>query len=158
MYVANRRANPIVSACGSSSASPKLERTNETSSARPLALVAHTSLGDDLATPAHDCLVGAIPDRADAVGQQIGDAVADPGVGVHAVGDRPDRHLVDRDIRPHALEHLAADGAVQLGDTVAAPGEAQSHHGHVEAIVVRLVGSLADGHQFVEVDAALEVA
>ena len=72
---------------------------------------------------------------------------------MHAVGDRTDRHFLDRDVGPHALEHLAADGTVQLGDAVAAPGQPQPHDGHVEAIVVGLVGSLADGHQFVEVDA-----
>ena len=40
-------------------------------------------------------LVGAVPHRPDAAGQQVGDPVADPGVGVDAVGDRADRHLLD---------------------------------------------------------------
>ena len=116
----------------------------------PCARVAHTSARRQLGDAGPRRLVGAVPHRADAAGQQVGDAVADPRVGVHAVGDRADRHLLDGDVGPHALEHLAADRAVQLGDAVAATGQAQAHHGHVEAIVVGLVGSLADGHQLVE--------
>ena len=96
--------------------------------------------------------VGAIPHRADAGCQELGDTVADPRVRVHAVGDGPDRHFLDRDVGPHAAEHLAADCAVELGDAVAASGEAQAHHGHVEAIVIRFVGPAADRHQFVELD------
>jgi hypothetical protein len=50
------------------------------------------------------------------------------------------------------LEHLAADRTMELGDAIAATGQSQAHHGHVESVVVGLVGSLADGHQLVELD------
>ena len=60
------------------------------------------------------------------------DPAVDPGRGVHAVGDRGDRHLVGVEARPQAVEHLAADGAVQLGDAVGALRQPQAHHRHVE--------------------------
>ena len=81
--------------------------------------------------------------------------VADPGVGVDTVGDRPDRHLVDRHVRPQPLEHLPAHLAVQRGDAVRPRREAQAHHRHVEPVLVGLVGAAADGEQLVERDAAL---
>ena len=131
------------------------QRTNDTRSARPLALRRpHTRAGAKLArrrpttpssAPSHTGPT--LLDSRSAI------SVADPGMGVHAVGDRADRHLLDGDVGPHAVEHLAADRAVQLGDAVAATGEAQTHHRHVESVVVRLVGSLADRHQLVERDA-----
>ena len=72
---------------------------------------------------------------------------------MHAVGDRGDRHLVVVEARPQAVEHLAADDAVQLRDAVGALGEAQAHDGHVEhagrAALVGLGAELQqplDGH------------
>ncbi len=55
-----------------------------------------------------------------------------PGRGVHAVGDRGDRHLVLVERRPEAVEHPAADLAVQQRDAVGALREPEAHHGHVE--------------------------
>ena len=51
---------------------------------------------------------------------------------VHAVGDRADRHVGLVEGRPEAVEHAAADVAVQLGDAVGALGQPEAHHRHVE--------------------------
>ena len=79
----------------------------------------------------------------------------DPAVRMHAVRDRADRHLVDGHARPEPVEHLAADLAVQFGDAVGARREAQAHHGHVEAGLLRLVVAMAERHQLIERDAQL---
>ena len=47
----------------------------------------------------------------------------------------PMGHLVDRHRRPQALEHGPTGFAVQLGHPVGHPGQAQTHHGHVERSV-----------------------
>ena len=65
------------------------------------------------------------------VGELV-DLAVDPGAGVDAVGDARDRHLVVVEARPEAVEHLAADDAVELGDAVGALAQAQPHDGHVE--------------------------
>ena len=51
---------------------------------------------------------------------------------MHAVGDRPDRHLGLVEGRPQAVEHAAADVAVEQGHAVGALGQAEAHHRHVE--------------------------
>ena len=70
---------------------------------------------------------------------QLEDSAAHPRRGVHAVGDRGDRHvrLVER--RPQAVEHPAADLTVQERDAVGALGQAEAHHGHVEHAAVAAV-------------------
>ena len=103
----------------------------------------------DVAHPGPALGVGAVPVLADDAGQQRVDAGRGPRAAVDAVGDRADRHLVDAEVGPQALEHLPAHGAVQAGDAVRAGGQAQAHDGHVE-LAVGLVGPLADGEQLVE--------
>ena len=51
---------------------------------------------------------------------------------VHAVGDRPDRHLGGVESRPQLVEHGPAHPAVQQRDTVGALRQPQAHVGHVE--------------------------
>ena len=63
---------------------------------------------------------------------ELDDLAGDPGRRVDAVGDRADRDLGLVEGRPQAVEHAAADLAVQHGDAVGALGEAEAHHGHVE--------------------------
>ncbi len=74
---------------------------------------------------------------------------------MHPVGDRADRHLVRRHLRPQAREHGPADGTVQGRHAVAASSQPQPHHRHVEAGLARLVGPATEGHQLVEADPAL---
>ena len=76
-----------------------------------------------------------------AFGAELGGAQAhhgrvDPGGGVHPVGDRGDRHLGGVEAGPQAVEHRAADLAVQGGDPVGALGQPQAHRGHVEELRV----------------------
>ena len=55
-----------------------------------------------------------------------------PRRGVHAVGDRADRHVVLVEARPQVAEHAAADVPVQLADAVGALPQPQAHVRHVE--------------------------
>ena len=90
----------------------------------------HLAAGDgaDLVPLLGDVEVAA----AEVLAGQPEDPVVDPGGGVHAVGDRGDRHLDLVEARPQPVEHLPADHAVELGDAVGAAGDAQAHDRHVE--------------------------
>ncbi|MPM66456.1 hypothetical protein SDC9_113363 [bioreactor metagenome] len=55
-----------------------------------------------------------------------------PGVPMHAVGDRSDRHLADVESGPQRLEHLPTDLTVQLGHAIGSLAQPQAHHRHVE--------------------------
>ena len=100
-------------------------------------------------------VVGAIPDAMHFVTQQLVDFGRDPTVRMHAVGDVPDGDLVDRHVWPHAVEHRATDRTVQRGDTVGTGCEPQTHHRHVEPLLIGLIVALADRHELLEGDAQL---
>ena len=56
------------------------------------------------------------PRRQDVAGEEVVHLRGRPCVGMHAVGDRADRHVVDRHLGPQPLEHRPACLAVQLRD------------------------------------------
>ena len=87
---------------------------------------------------------GVVPVRQHVPGQHVVHLRGDPRLGVHAVGDAGDRHLLDGHVGPEAGEHLPADVGVELGHGVGAAGQAQAHHGHVEAGLVGLVVAQAE--------------
>ena len=88
--------------------------------------------------------VGLVPLGEHVAGEHVGHVGGHPRVGVDAVGDGGDRHLVDGHVGPEVAEHLAADLAVELGHRVRPPGEPQAHHRHVEALVGRVAGAVAE--------------
>ena len=103
--------------------------------------------------------VGPRPVLAHDAAEEGVDPRRDPGPPVHAVGHGADRHFVDREVGPQALEHLPADGPVEAGHAVRACSQAQAHHGHVELRLLaarqRLIVVDADGEQLVERHPAL---
>ena len=155
LYDGTRRANPMVSTSGSSADSvqpssageaPRLRqdlrsrtRTSSTNLDRSSRLVDHRSAAGTRSTTSQ------IDGSSESVSApsflaSSKTSRADPGGRVHAVGDRRDRDLGLVEGRPQAVEHAAADLAVQQGDAVGALGETEAHHGHVEhAAVAALV-------------------
>ena len=99
--------------------------------------------------------VGLVPLGEHVLGEEVVHPGRHPRAGVHAVGDRGDRHLLGGHVGPQVAEHLAADLAVQLGHRVRPPGQAQAHHRHVEALVGLVAGSVPELHELVEADAHL---
>ena len=95
---------------------------------------------------------GLVPVGQDVARQQVGDLGRDPGVGVHAVGDRPDGRLVRLQVGPQVAEHVPAHLAVELGDAVGPPGQAQAHDRHVERLVRRVPGAVAEGYEVADLD------
>ncbi|CAB4734347.1 unannotated protein [freshwater metagenome] len=71
-------------------------------------------------------------------GRELDDLARHPGRGVHAVGDRPDRHLGLVERRPQTVEHAPADLAVQQRDAVGPLREPEAHDRHVEDRCVAL--------------------
>ena len=73
--------------------------------------------------------VGAVdPVVAEGAAEHLVDTRRRPAAAVDAVGDRPDRHLGDGEVRPQLVEHLAAGGPVQRRRrrSTAPPGAAPS--------------------------------
>ena len=119
-------------------------------------LLAHLALGrpDRVARDVADPVPGVVAldvGGAEVLGGDLVDLAVHPGAGVDTVGDTGDRHLVVVEARPQAVEHLAADDAVQLGDAVGALAQPQAHHGHVEhaGLAARVVLG-AEGEQPVD--------
>ena len=101
-------------------------RTSPTSlRAQVVAQLPQPLVGDGLEPAQADARVLGVADQPAHLGGR-------PGRAVHAVGDRADRHLRGVEARPQPAEHVAADGAVQLGDAVRALREPQAHVRHVE--------------------------
>ena len=155
LYDGTRRANPMVSTSGSraesiqpssADAAPRLRhdlrsriRTSSTNFARSSRLVAQRSVAGILSTTSHSS-GSSLSVSAPSLFGQLEHLATHPGGGVHAVGDRRDRHLGLVEGRPEAVEHAAADLAVQQRDAVGALGQTETHHGHVEhAAVAALV-------------------
>ena len=149
LYDGTRRAKPIVSTSGSSAVVDPAELGLGGAALRararePLAGVDDQALAQRRAwsprcrrrgpcrRPAQNASVSSESGSAPWRGGQLDDLAGDPGRGVHAVGDRADRHLGLVEGRPQAVEHAAADVAVQLGDAVGALREPEAHHRHVE--------------------------
>ena len=169
--MAKRRAKPIVSARGSStgsvhSTSLELEPARHQLLAQPLAHEGDQRLAALLAgapqlvvvgllDPRPPLGVGLVPLGEHVLGEQVGHRRRHPRAGVHAVGDRGDRRLLDGHIGPEVVEHLAADVAVELGHRVGAAGQPQAHHRHVEPLVGFVAGPVPELHELVEVDAHL---
>ena len=130
MYVANRRAKPIVRTSGSSSRHAA-RRGEELEQALLPALrcATHRSAAVRLAR-ALEVGVGVAEQRLELAG--------DPRPLVDAVRDRGDRNLVDAPLGPEAVPHLARDGAVQLRDAVRVLRRAQRERREAEARVVLL--------------------
>src|SRR6476620_5642125 len=63
-----------------------------------------------------------------------GDPRCDPGLQVDAVGDVPDRHILNRTLGPDATPHLAGHLAVLLAHAVAVIGQAHRYGRHVEVV------------------------
>ena len=160
LYVAKRRAKPMVRASGSSTSSARVDfatgkrrgaeagpagGAGEGHQPLPAALVgAPQLLGGDASPPAvHSSRVGMLlaPLRAQVAVVELVHLVRDPGAEVHAVGDvsrwesRPPGHPARW---PSTCR--AADLAVQLADAVAGGGHAQRQHGHAE--LLRIVGRI----------------
>ena len=165
-----RRAKQMVSAAGSSAvsthsssdaerpwASPwwrRRSRTWSTIRTFDAAWACQSASPSTWVTACQASCVGPLPVIADGARQHPVDLGRDPRRAVHAVGDGTDGRLLDRDAGPQVAEHVAADLAVQRGHPVAALGEPHAHHGHVERLVARLVGPVAERHELVDRDAA----
>ena len=64
--------------------------------------------------------------------EQVSHPAGEPGFGVDAVGDVPDRHFILRQIRPKVVVHFAGHPAVDFGHSVGVAREAQRQHRHAE--------------------------
>ena len=109
LYVAKRRAKPIVSASGSRPPAPRVRAMNSSIrffAARCAAQSTSSSSSSARAKSGDRC-----PSRSSSSSR-------DPRPGVDAVRDRRDRHLVDRPVGPQVVPHLARHLSVQLGDAV----------------------------------------
>src|SRR5208337_1165131 len=60
----------------------------------------------------------------------------DPTAEVDTVGDVADGDFGFRQAAPDGVPHAAADGAVELADSIAEGGEAQRQNSHAEILVV----------------------
>ena len=154
LYVARRRANPIVSACSSNVLRGHLGVLARVAAGHA---VVHAALADE-ASPAggaarcapptgrrRGCrrsrrtrrVVGAQrPADAEVPVEQAAHRRADPRRHVHAVGDVADRDVVDVAVGPHAVPHPARDDAVALGDAVGRAAGAQRELGDAERLAL----------------------
>ena len=148
LYDGTRRAKPMVSTSGSSASSTQLSsaaaiprcrldlrsrrRASCTSRSRSSRLTAQMSPAGAWSTALQKESVSSRLAGSAVPGGEVEDLATDPGRGVHAVGDRGDRHLGLVERRPQAVEHLPAHVAVQLRDAVGALAQTEAHHGHVE--------------------------
>ena len=107
-----------------------------------------------LATPAHDASSAPSHTGPTLLAQQIGDAVADPGVGVHAVGDRPDRHLVDGDVGPQPLNISRLTAPCSWATPLLRPARRRPITAMLKRSSSGSSVAVAEGHQLVEGDAA----
>ena len=97
------------------------------------------------------------PVGADVAGIEIGEFIGEPGLGMHAVGDRADGDFFDGDFGPDGLPHAARDIAVEGGDAVAMPGGAEGEHGHAKVLMRVALGDLAQVKELVAGEAELGV-
>ena len=95
-----------------------------------------------------------LPILAEILGIEVHELGRGPRLGVDAVGDAGDGHLVLGHARPDILPETLGDFPVQLADAVGAPAGAQREDGHRE-VVRRVDRSLPEAEEVVEVDADL---
>ena len=152
LYVAKRRAKPMVSACGSSTSSASVDLVLRRAPRRSAVARSHRRASVHEPVPAvlvrlprarrrgsrrrapraprsSRCLG---PARPEVAREERAHLVADPGRGVHAVGDRLDGDLVVREVGPERLPHLARDLAVELAHAVVVIGRVDREDGHRE--------------------------
>ena len=94
--------------------------------------------GVDLLQPQPDAGIAERRIRPGQLAPQLQPLRRRPGARVHAVGDRPDRHLGGVEPRPQLVEHRPADPAVQQRDAVGPLGQPQAHVRHVELLRIVL--------------------
>ena len=120
LYVGTRRANPMVSTFGSNAVAIQPNSASERTALQPRAAQPRPDILDqqrpqlradppqmtrvDLLHPQPDAGV-AERVRSGQLAAQLQPLRRRPGTGVHAVGDRPDRHLVGVESRPQLVEH-----------------------------------------------------
>ena len=130
-------------------------RMNATSCSRPCSFARHTSSSRASSMRSQRSGPALVPLGQDVTREEIVHLRRHPGQRVDAVGDRRDRRLLLRHVRPQVGEHVAAHLTVQLRHGVRPAREPQSHDGHVEALVGRVAGPMPERHQLVDRDAAL---
>ena len=81
-----------------------------------------------------------------------GQVAVQPAGQMHAVGDRGDGHLPNRQLRPHVVKHLLRYLAVQPADGIAVRRSVQRQHGHREALVAVVQIAAAQRHQLLKID------
>ena len=93
------------------------------------------------------------PARTQMVIEQLRHVRRHPGLGVHAVGDRLDRHLAEREVHPAGLHHAGGDPPVQAADRVAPRRLAEGQHGDVEILVRVVAVDPAHAHELLHGEA-----
>ena len=126
MYVANRRAKPIVSTPESSSRIPRVPTRNSSSRFFELRCAAHSSSAGSSRVRSN---CGSVSPSSPSSSPEIHVRCVD------AVRDRRDRHLVDAPVGPQAVPHLPRHRAVQLRDPVRVLRRAERERRQPEARV-----------------------